>query len=61
MGFKEKLIFFDVIFFKIKLNFQLIFCNYFINDYFNWKLEVLIEQIIRYIWNNNFLRLVYKN
>lgn len=61
MGFKEKLIIFDVIFFKIKLNFQLIFCNYFINDYFNWKLEVLIEQIIRYVWNNNFLRLVYKN
>lgn len=34
MGYKEKLIIFDVIFFKIKLNFQLIFCNYFINDQF---------------------------
>lgn len=34
MGFKEKLTIFDVIFFKIKPNFQPIFCNYFTNDYF---------------------------
>lgn len=61
MGFKEKLTIFDVIFFKIKPNFQPIFCNYFTNDYSNRKLEALIEQTIRYVWNNNPPRLVHKN
>lgn len=61
MGFKEKLTIFDVIFLK----FSQIFSQYSVTILpmiiFTRKLEALIEQTIRYIWNNNPPRLVHKN
>lgn len=61
MGFKEKLTIFDVIFFK----FSQIFSQYSVTILpmisFTRKLEALIEQTIRYVWNNNPPRLVHKN
>lgn len=61
MGFKEKLTIFDVIFLK----FSQIFSQYSVTILpmirFTRKLEALIEQTIRYVWNNNPPRLVHKN
>lgn len=61
MGFKEKLTIFDVIFLK----FSQIFSQYSVTILpmisFTRKLDALIEQTIRYIWNNNPPRLVHKN
>lgn len=61
MGFKEKLTIFDVIFLK----FSQIFSQYSVTILpmiiFTRKLETLIEQTIRYVWNNNPPRLVHKN
>lgn len=61
MGFKEKLTIFDVIFLKLSQIFSQYSVTILPMISFTRKLEALIEQTIRYIWNNNPPRLVHKN